>query len=230
MKRKILVVGGSRGIGKAICDSLIEEYDVLATYNSTEIADNSVFSMKLDLRSMESITSFVSATKVVFDVVVFNSGINRRGDFLEMTEEDYDEVMNVNLKSFVFLVQALEKAGRIIPGMRLIFMSSVSSQYYGPTTCHYMLSKVGINALVKFLAQRYAKYGVLVNAIAPGLILTEQTKAEFESGAADKLIDKTLLKRPVNLASLISSIRFLVEVENGDLTGHVLPISGGAIL
>jgi NAD(P)-dependent dehydrogenase (short-subunit alcohol dehydrogenase family) len=230
MKQNILIIGGSRGIGRAICDSLISENNIYSTYNNTETTDSAVHFTKLDISCRQSVSAFVSNLTISFHAIVFNSGINRRGDFLEMTESDYDEVMNINLKSFVFLIQDLEKAGKLNPGMRLIFISSVASQYFGPTTCHYMLSKVGINALVKFLAQRYANKGILVNAIAPGLILTEQTQTEFESGAAKKLIDRSLLKRPVSVDSLLTAVRFLVDEKNMDLTGHIIPLSGGAIL
>jgi 3-oxoacyl-[acyl-carrier protein] reductase len=228
---RYLVIGGSKGIGYEIAKELSKEHHVCATFNQSEsLVNEKINYFKLDLGDNSSVRYFLDDINFEFDAVVFNAGVNRRGDFLDMTEDDYDFIMDINLKSYVFLIQSMERRGILKNGMRLIFVSSVASQYYGPTTCHYMLSKVGINALVKFLAQRYSGNHILVNAIAPGLILTDQTSTEFSSGAATNLIGRSLLKHPVSVASVLSAIRYLLDPNNNDLTGHVLPISGGAIL
>ena len=227
----ILVIGGSRGIGGYIGDQLGRNHHVIRTYKTdrTTLKQESNW-MHLDLNDLTSIESFVEELPLNISAIIFNAGINARGDFLEMTPEDYDNVMNVNLKSYVFLVQGIEKAQKLRDGMRLIFISSVSSQYYGPTTCHYMLSKIGINGLVKFLAQRYSTRGILVNGIAPGLIRTDQTDSEFESGAAQRLINRTLLRRPGTLEEVFGTVEYLLEQNSTYLTGQIIALSGGAIL
>lgn len=227
--KEILIIGASRGIGKHLAVNLNVENNVLGTYSNLK-PDGQIKFTHLNLEELSSVTSFIEYIPSNLDAIIFNAGINIRGDFLEMTMEDYDKVMGVNLRSYVFLIQGLEKANKLREGSRLIFVSSVSSQYYGPTTCHYMLSKVGINALVKFLAQRYAERNIFVNAVAPGLILTDQTETEFKSGAALRLIEKTLLKRPGELDDILTAVKYLLDENNKYLTGQVLALSGGAIL
>ena len=227
--KEILIIGASRGIGKHLADNLDIENNVLGTYSNVK-PNGKIKFIHLNLEELDSVNFLINNIPSNLDALIFNAGINIRGDFLEMAIEDYDKVMGVNLKSYVFLIQGLEKAHKLKKGSRLIFISSVSSQYYGPTTCHYMLSKVGINALVKFLAQRYAERNIYVNAVAPGLILTDQTETEFKSGAAFNLIEKTLLKRPGDLDDVLAAVKYLLDENNKYLTGQVLALSGGAIL
>jgi 3-oxoacyl-[acyl-carrier protein] reductase len=188
-----------------------------------------LISLKLQLNSIKNIKEFAKKADS-YDCIIFNAGINKREDFLEITEESYNEIMNINLKSYVFLVQELERKNKLSRNMRLIFISSVASEYYGPKTLHYMLSKIGINGFVKFLAQRYSDNDIYVNGISPGLIYTEQTKEEFDNGSASKLIDKTLLKRPGSIIDVLSTVEYLIDEKNRYLTGQIISLSGGAIL
>lgn len=226
---KILVIGGSRGIGKDIVYGLSDSHHVSFTSSKGGDYVKNIQSRKLELSSMSDIENFAEQMQD-YDGIIFSAAINERKDFLDMTVESYDRIMNINLKSYVFLVQEIEKQEKIKPNMRLIFISSVSSQYYGPKTLHYMLSKVGINGFVKFLAQRYSSKNIMVNAIAPGLIYTEQTRDEFESGAANSLINRTLLKRPGTTDDVVSTINFLLDEKNNYFTGQIISMSGGAIL
>ena len=191
---KILIIGGSKGIGLHLAKNLKENHSVYITYNNNQLRDKNVFkkSFHLDLNDISTFNSFINNLDENIDVIIFNAAINQRSDFLKMKVNEYDNILNINLKSYVFFIQNLEKRKRIKKNIIFIFMSSVASEYYFPKTLHYMLSKVGINGLVKFLAQRYSNKNIYVNAISPGLILTDQTRSEFESGAAEKLINKTL--------------------------------------
>ena len=115
-------------------------------------------------------------------------------------------------------------------GGRIINISSVASQYHGPKTVHYAVSKAGLNSLTKVLARYGAPHNILINAVAPGLILTDQTKDEFESGDADPLIDMTLLKRPGCEQDVVTACLLVADNEQSYMTGQVISVSGGAFL
>ena len=150
---------------------------------------------------------------------------------MDLTDEDWDLVMNVNLKGpFICSQEYFAFFNNKKDGGRIINISSVASQYHGPKTVHYAVSKAGLNSLTKVLSRYGAEQNILVNAVAPGLIITDQTKKEFESGQADKLIDMTLLKRAGKEKDVLSTCLLLAEPDQNYITGQVIAISGGAYL
>ena len=115
-------------------------------------------------------------------------------------------------------------------GGRIINISSVASQYHGPKTVHYAVSKAGLNSLTKVLARYGAPHNIYINAVAPGLILTDQTREEFESGDAKPIIDMTLLKRPGCEEDVVSACLAVAENNQNYMTGQIISVSGGAFL
>ena len=115
-------------------------------------------------------------------------------------------------------------------GGRIINMSSVSSQYHGPKTVHYAVSKAGLNSLTRVLARYGAPSNILVNAVAPGQILTDQTQDEFESDAVKPLLEMTLLKRGGTQEDVVQACVYLADPRQSYVTGQVLAVSGGAYL
>ena len=150
---------------------------------------------------------------------------------MDLTDSDWDKVMNVNLKGpFICSQEFFSFYKNENEGGRIINISSVASQYHGPKTVHYAVSKAGLNSLTKVLSRYGAEKNILVNAVAPGLIITDQTKLEFESGQADKLIDMTLLKKAGELDDVLSTCLLLAEPKQNYITGQVIAVSGGAYL
>jgi 3-oxoacyl-[acyl-carrier protein] reductase len=164
------------------------------------------------------------------DILVNNAGVNKRGWFQEITDEDWDMILDTNLKGPFICCQELFPHMIENGGGRIINMSSVASQYHGPKTVHYAVSKAGLNSLTRVLARYGAPHNILINAVAPGLILTDQTREEFESGAVTPLLDMTLLKRGGTEDDVVQACLYLADPRQSYTTGQVLAVSGGAYL
>ncbi len=164
------------------------------------------------------------------DILVNNAGINRRATFAETTDQDWDDIMEVNLKgpficSQEVLPHMIERGGG-----RIINISSVAGEYHGPKTVHYAVSKAGLNSLTKVVARYGAEHNILVNAVSPGIMLTDQTADELNSPAGEKIVAMTLLKRAGQLSDVAATCVFLASDEQNYITGQVISVSGGAVL
>lgn len=164
------------------------------------------------------------------DILVNNAGVNKRGWFNEITDEDWDMVLDTNLKGPFICCQEIFPYMTASGGGRIINMSSVASQYHGPKTVHYAVSKAGLNSLTRVLARYGAPHNILINAVAPGQILTDQTRDEFESGAVTPLLEMTLLKRGGSECDVVEACLYLADPRQSYMTGQVLAVSGGAYL
>lgn len=242
--KTVLITGSSRGIGKGIAiDMARAGYIPLITYKNDEgsaldtlnhvkkFSKNSKI-YKLDVTNRENIKNVIDEIIIDYknlDILINNAGINQRCSFYEISDEDWDTMLETNLKGPFMLTQECLKIMR--QGSRIINISSVAGQYHGPKTVHYAVSKAALNSLTKSSARYAAEKGIYINAIAPGLILTDQNKEEFESGAADKIIfETTLLKRPGDIVDVSSACLFLCDPKQNYMTGQVIALSGGAIL
>ena len=137
--------------------------------------------------------------------------------------------MNSNLKSVFISCQEVFKYMKRSGG-RIINISSGAGQYHGPKTVHYAVSKAGVNSLTKVIARYGAENNILVNAIAPGVILTDQTKDEIYSPAGQTYLDMTLLNRFGELKDVATTCLFLASEDQNYITGQVISVSGGAYL
>lgn len=115
-------------------------------------------------------------------------------------------------------------------GGRIINISSAASLYHGPKTVHYAVSKAGLNSLTKVIARYGGEHNILVNAIAPGIILTEQSVEELASSSGKGIIDMTLVKRPGELQDVSNTCVLLASDEQNYITGQVISVSGGSYL
>lgn len=240
-----LITGSSRGIGRAIALAFAREGARIAvTYQSALDEAEAVAGeiralgpecivLPLAVHNRESVREcFKKADEQLgsIDILVNNAGVNRRGWFEEATDEDWDLVMNVNLKGPFICSQEVFPYMKRQGGGRILNISSVAGQYHGPKTVHYAVSKAGLNSLTKVVARYGAPHNILVNAVAPGLVLTDQTRDEFDSPAGQAVIDMTLLKRPGTMQDVTSACLLLVEDAQQYMTGQVLSVSGGAYL
>lgn len=240
-----LITGASRGLGRAIAVGFAKEgADIVVNYlsNIKAAKETSEIISKLgqkaylhcaDSTKRDQISKMYRDSERVFgkvDILVNNAGINKRGWFEEISDDDWDLIMNTNLKGPFLCCQEMFPYMKKNGGGRIINISSVASQYHGPKTVHYAVSKAGLNSLTKVLARYGAPHNILINAIAPGLILTDQTKDEFESGDADPLLKMTLLKRAGDEKDVVSACLLVASNEQSYMTGQVISVSGGAFL
>jgi len=240
-----VITGSSRGLGKSLALGFATEgADIVVNYISSrdeaeatareiEALGQRAIVVQADVSKRAEIKRLFSEANErlgKIDILVNNAGINKRCWFEETSDEDWDQIMEVNLKGPFICCQEVFPYMKENGGGRIINMSSVASQYYGPKTVHYAVSKGGLNTLTKVIARYGAPHNILVNAVAPGQILTDQTREEFESGAVGPLLDMTLLKRGGTEEDVVSASLLLAEKQQTYMTGQVLSIAGGAYL
>lgn len=246
LKNKVAVItGASRGLGADIARTFAAEgATVVVNYlsNADEAANiveqiqqlgGIALAIQADISQRTDVKRLFKETIEAYgqiDILVNNAGINQRGWFEEATDEAWDQIMSVNLKGPFICSQEVFPFMKKQAGGRIINISSVAGQYHGPKTVHYAVSKAGLNSLTKVTARYGAEHNILVNAVAPGIVRTDQTADEIDSPAGQKVIDLTLLKKAGRLEDVSSACVFLASEEQQYMTGQILAVSGGAIL
>lgn len=235
-----LVTGGARGIGKTIAEDLAKKgvnlaiADVSAesaSETAKELAARGVKtqSLRLDVsKSDQVVKAFEDIVREFgrIDIVVNNAGITRDGLVLRMKEEDWDAVININLKG-VFLcskeavkVMVKQKYGRIIN------IASVVAFMGNPGQANYSASKAGIVGLTKTVAREYASRGITVNAVAPGFIATAMTDALAEN-VKQEMLKSIPVGKFGSVEDVAHAVSFLASPESGYITGQVIHVNGG---
>jgi len=241
---KVAVVTGSgRGFGAATIKRFaIEGADTVVTdinfYEETdklikeiESFGRKVSFVKADVTDRGGVKKLFMTTFDKYghiDILVNNAGISRMKPFLEMTDENWDLVLNVNLKSMFITTQEVFPYFMKNEKSRIVNLASMSGQLAGPAI-NYGVSKAGVIQLTKNTARYGAPYNILVNAIAPGIILTEMTRDELETPIGKAQIDLSLLKRPGQIIDVVEGIMFLASFNQNYITGHTLNINGGTL-
>lgn len=235
-----LVTGGARGIGKTIAEDLAKKGVNLAIADvsvesaletAKELAARGVKtrSLRLDVsKSDQVVKAFEDIVREFgrIDIVVNNAGITRDGLVLRMKEEDWDAVININLKG-VFLcskeavkVMVKQKYGRIIN------IASVVAFMGNPGQANYSASKAGIVGLTKTVAREYASRGITVNAVAPGFIATAMTDALAEN-VKQEMLKSIPVGKFGSVEDVAHAVSFLASPESGYITGQVIHVNGG---
>lgn len=239
-----LVTGGSRGLGKAIALKLASlGADVVINYTSSgeeaekvraeiENMGRKSLSIRADVSKFDEAKNLVDSTIGEFgriDILVNNAGITRDNLLLRMTEEDFDKVIDVNLKGTFNVTKSAIRKMLKGSGCSIINISSVVGVAGNAGQCNYAASKAGVIGLTKSLAKEVAKKNVRVNAIAPGFIATDMT---------DKLAEETIeeYKASIPLGKLgepddiSNAVAFLASDMSKYITGQVLVIDGGLFI
>ena len=235
--KKILITGASRGIGKDIALKSKEKgYKVLGTSTTKEgvelINENGIQGLQLNLSKQESIQSFIKILiqeHANIDVLVNNAGITKDNIVLRMTEDEWMDVLNVNLNaafkiSKIVLKFMLKKRwGRIIN----ITSTSAATGIKGLT--NYAAAKAGVEAFSKSLAKEVGSRGITVNAIAPGYIQTDMTEVINEKVKEEILSQIPLARfgKPEEISQLVD---FLISDEASYITGQTIHVNGGLFM
>ncbi|SKA92863.1 3-oxoacyl-[acyl-carrier protein] reductase [Prosthecobacter debontii] len=240
-----VITGAGRGIGKEIAKTFAAEgAKIVVNYvNNRAAAEATLAELTeagADAVLIQANVAVREEVKRLFkeaherygriDILVNNAGINKRGWFEEATDEDWDMIMGVNLKGPFICSQEVFPYMKEQKGGRIINISSVAGQYHGPKTVHYAVSKAGLNSLTKVVARYGAEHNILVNAVAPGIMWTEQTADELASPGGQVIVNMTLVKRPGQLSDVSSTCVLLASDEQSYITGQVISVSGGAYL
>jgi acetoacetyl-CoA reductase len=236
MARVAIVTGGTRGIGRAICEKLQDAgFTVIANYAGNDAAaeqlkaDTGIQSYKWDVGDHEACLegcTRVAAEVGPIDVVVNNAGITRDGTLHKMSYDDWHEVMRINLGGCFNMAKACFPGMRERGWGRIVNIGSINGQAGQYGQVNYAAAKSGIHGFTKALAQEGAKFGVTVNAIAPGYIDTDMVAAVPEP-VLEKIVAKIPVGRLGQANEIARGVAFLCSENAGFVTGSTMSINGG---
>ena len=229
-----LITGASRGIGNAIALQLKEEgYRVLGTATSlagvSKLEEEGIEGLVLDLNSVESkeqLWEQVEKKEIQISVLVNNAGITRDNIVLRMSEDEWQDIMNVNLSGTFYLSKKVLKMMLKLKWGRIINITSTSASIGNKGQSNYSAAKAGVEAFTKSLAREVGSRNITINSIAPGFIDTDMTQ-QSDGVNMDDLIKEIPLGRfgkPDEVAHLTS---FLCSEEASYITGQIIHINGG---
>ena len=184
-------------------------------------AARTVFLDVTDRNSILDAVGKIKEEKENIDILVNNAGINKPNDFDKISEKEWDEVMDVNLKGAFKVSQVLSLLLSI--GGSIINISSVSGQIGGPRSTHYAASKAGLLSLTQNMAIFFAKKNIRVNSVSAGLIQSDMA----ESGINLGLVEKTLLNRMGKPEEVAKVVAFLASNDASYITGQTINVNGG---
>jgi len=236
MSRVAVVTGGTRGIGRAICEQLqADGFTVAANYAGNDAAadqlkaDTDIPSFKFDVGDHEAAIegcARIAETLGPIDVVVNNAGITRDGTLHKMSYDDWHEVMRINLGGCFNMAKACFPSMRERKWGRIVNIGSINGQAGQYGQVNYAAAKSGIHGFTKALAQEGAKFGVTVNAIAPGYIDTDMVAAVPEP-VLEKIVAKIPVGRLGEAQEIARGVAFLCAENGGFVTGSTMSINGG---
>ena len=246
--RVVIITGGAQGIGEACARRFASEGahvvlgDVDDTRGSALAAELGALYVHCDVGDKRQVDAAVAVTVQAYgriDVLVNNAGIFRAADFLDVTEEDFDAVLRVNLKGAFLMGQAVARVmAATSSGIALedrtsrgsiVNMSSVNGVLAIPTIASYNVSKGGINQLTRVMALALAPHNIRVNAVAPGTIATElAAKAVLTSEEAKaKIMSRTPMKRLGQPSEIADVVAWLASDAASYVTGEIVVVDGG---
>jgi 3-oxoacyl-[acyl-carrier protein] reductase len=236
VNRVVLITGGNRGIGLACAKAFVKQGDrVAVTYNSSPPADldgENVLSIKCDVTSAEDVEAMFKTIEEQWgpvEVLVANAGITRDTLLMRMSEEQWDDVIDTNLKAAWRCAQRASKAMMKARVGRMVFISSIVGFMGSPGQANYAASKAGLVGLARSITRELGGRGITANVVAPGPVDTDMLGALGDEGAA-KLTSLVPLGRAATPEEVAAPVTFLASPEAGYISGVVLPVDGGAAM
>lgn len=241
MGRVVLVTGGSRGIGRSIVLAFAEPGNVVAIgYRSGEEAAAGVLAelrgrgaegmvLQADVTDLAQVRSMIDTLVSRcnrIDVLVNNVGGSRDGLLTLMDPADWDAVLDLNLKGVFHCCKVVTRHMLAERGGAIVNVSSLSGITGLPGQTNYAAAKGGVNAFTKALAQEVARFGIRVNAVAPGLVATEMV-AQIPATQRERLVSRIPMGRMAHPEEIAAVVKFLASDEASYITGQVIQVTGG---
>ncbi|MGE7917827.1 3-oxoacyl-[acyl-carrier-protein] reductase [Viridibacillus sp. NPDC093762] len=239
-----VVTGASRGIGRAIALTLAEQgARVVVNYSGSqskaeevvaEITENGgeAIAVQANVADADEVTALMKAATDIFgslDILVNNAGITRDNLLMRMKEQDWDDVMNTNLKGVFLCTKAVsrqmmkQRAGRIINVASIVGVSGNAGQ------ANYVAAKAGVIGLTKTTAKELAARNIYVNAVAPGFIATEMTD-ELPAEVKDQMLGQIPLAKLGDPKDVAKVVLFLASDDASYITGQTIHVDGGMVM
>ena len=239
--KTVIVTGGSRGIGAAIVKELAKDYNIVLNYNKSEEAAKQIQKelsqqginieiFKADVSKREEVKALVQFTLDKFnniDVLINNAGIAQEKTFLDITDKDWNTMLQVNLNSVFYCTQeVLENMIHNKKGC-IINISSIWAITGGACEVHYSVAKAGIDGMTKALAKELAPSNIRVNSVAPGAITTDMT-SDYTEEEIKEINEQIPLGRFGEGIDIAKCIKWLIE--DNYTTGQVISPNGGWVI
>ncbi len=241
--RVVVITGGSQGIGEACARRLVNDGAAVALWDLADAAGERLASelnaaggralyCHCHVAKKDQVDAALAATLAHFghvDGLVNNAGIFKAAPFLEITEADWDAVLDVNLKGHFLVGQAVARVMAQRGSGAVVNMSSVNGTLTIPTIASYNASKGAINQLTRVMALSLADHGVRVNAVAPGTIATELAHASVltSDDAKQRIMSRTPMKRLGEPREIADVVAFLLSDASSYVTGEIVVVDGG---
>lgn len=237
-----LITGGTMGIGAAIAAQLhkagadllitgVEDQEIISKFND-EVKRNGIKNIKylqVDFTKQESLHHFFETLDKYekIDICINNAGTNRNNPIDEIKDEDYDLLMDINLKAPFLITRYLSKRMKLKNYGRIVNIASIWSVKSRSGRTAYTITKAGLVGLTKTSAIELAPYNILVNAVSPGFTLTELTKKTLPTEEIKELSDIVPIKRFAAPEEIARAVLFLVSDLNTYIAGQNIIIDGG---
>ena len=233
--KKVLITGGSRGIGAECVRSFAKAgYEVYFTYNNSEemahqvAEDTAATELKCDISSADAIKAVISKVGNI-DILINNAGISQIKMFQDITEDDWDNMFNINVRGMFLVTQGVIENMIHNKWGRIINISSMWGEIGASCEVHYSASKAAVIGFTKALAKELGPSGITVNSISPGVIDTDMN-SHLTQNELDELCDETPLGRIGEPNDVAKAALYLADESSGFITGADIPINGGIII
>jgi 3-oxoacyl-[acyl-carrier protein] reductase len=214
--KKVLLTGGSRGIGKAIFEILKNDYEVIVPT-----------SKELDLSNLKLIDSYFKEKNSSFDILINNAGINIIKEVDSILDEDIEKITAINLTAPLKLIQYVSKNMKKNNFGKIVNISSIWGIRSKEKRTLYSATKFGLIGQTKALSRELGEYNILINAICPGFTATDLTMQSLNQEELETMKSQIPLKRLAKPEEIAKAVKFLISDDNSYITGQTLVVDGG---
>ena len=236
-----IITGGARGIGEGICEVFCNEGATVALWDVLEIGDStanrisskggSIFFQKVNITSKKEVEEAVKEIIIKYkkiDILINNAGVIRDRSFMKMSQQEWDTVININLNSLYTTTKAVLPYMKEAGYGRIISASSINGFQGAFGQVNYAATKAGVSGFTRALCKEVGRYGITVNAVAPGFI-----KSEMSDSMPDEVVKASVAMIPVGRIGSAEDMGytylFLASKEAGFISGTTLHANGGAM-